>query len=63
MYVELMRECAYNWSGISPAVFCSLFQAVKSPEAQSILQDTTVPKLDNNEKAPFGEKWSRKERP
>ncbi|MHD0020187.1 DUF2326 domain-containing protein [Corynebacterium diphtheriae] len=34
-----------------------------TPEAQSILQETTVLKLDNNEKALFGEKWSRKERP
>lgn len=31
---ELMRACAFNWSGISPAVFGSLFQAVKSPEAR-----------------------------
>ena len=63
MREELVRACASDWSGISPAVFGSLFQAVKSPEAQSILQDTTVPKLDSNEKAPFGQKWSRKERP
>lgn len=33
-----------------------------TPEAQDILADTTVLKLDNNEKALFGEKWSRKER-
>ena len=33
-----------------------------TPEPQSILQETTVLKLDNNEKALFGEKWSRKER-
>ena len=31
---ELMRACAFDWSGISPAVFGSLFQAVKSPEAR-----------------------------
>ena len=31
---ELMRACAFDWSGISPAVFRSLFQAVKSPEAR-----------------------------
>ena len=28
---ELVRACAFDWSGISPAVFGSLFQAVKSP--------------------------------
>ena len=31
---ELVRACAFDWSGISPAVFGSLFQAVKSPEAR-----------------------------
>ena len=31
---ELMRACAFDWSGISPAVFGSLFQAVKSPQAR-----------------------------
>lgn len=31
---ELMRACAFDWSGISPAIFGSLFQAVKSPEAR-----------------------------
>ena len=31
---ELMRARAFDWSGISPAVFGSLFQAVKSPEAR-----------------------------
>ena len=31
---ELMRACTFDWSGISPAVFRSLFQAVKSPEAR-----------------------------
>ena len=31
---EFMRACAFDWSGISPAVFGSLFQAVKSPEAR-----------------------------
>lgn len=34
-----------------------------TPEAQQILQETTVLKLDNNEQALFGEKWSRKDRP
>ena len=31
---KLIRACAFDWSGISPAVFGSLFQAVKSPEAR-----------------------------
>ena len=31
---ELMRACAFDWSGISPAIFGSLFQAVKSPKAR-----------------------------
>lgn len=31
---ELMRACAFDWSGISPAVLGSLFQAVKSPEVR-----------------------------
>lgn len=30
----LLEACAFNWSGISPAIFGSLFQAVKSPEAR-----------------------------
>lgn len=34
-----------------------------TPEAQAILTATMVLKLDNNEQALFGEKWSRKERP
>ena len=34
MREELVRACAFDWSGISPAVFGSLFQAVKSPEAR-----------------------------
>lgn len=34
MREELIRACAFDWSGISPAVFGSLFQAVKSPEAR-----------------------------
>jgi len=34
MREELMRACAFDWSGISPAIFGSLFQAVKSPEAR-----------------------------
>lgn len=32
-------------------------------EAKTIIDKTTVLKLDNNDKALFGEKWSRKERP
>ena len=31
---QLTRACAFDWSGISPAVFGSLFQAVKSAEAR-----------------------------
>lgn len=31
---KLIRCCAFNWATISPAVFGSLFQAVKSPEAR-----------------------------
>ena len=31
---ELVRACAFDWSGISPAVFGSLFQAAKPPEAR-----------------------------
>lgn len=34
MREELVRACAFDWSGISPAVFGSLFQAVKSPQAR-----------------------------
>ena len=34
MREELVRACAFDWSSISPAVFGSLFQAVKSPEAR-----------------------------
>ena len=34
MREELVRACAFDWSGISPAIFGSLFQAVKSPEAR-----------------------------
>lgn len=34
MREELVRACAFDWSGISPAVFGSLFQAVKSPKAR-----------------------------
>ena len=34
MHEELVRACAFDWSDISPAVFGSLFQAVKSPEAR-----------------------------
>ena len=34
MREELMRACAFDWSGISPAIFGSLFQAVKSQEAR-----------------------------
>lgn len=31
---KLLEACAFNWSAISPAIFGSLFQAVKSPEAR-----------------------------
>ncbi|HUH53855.1 MAG TPA: DNA methyltransferase, partial [Microbacteriaceae bacterium] len=31
---KLLNACAFNWSDISPAIFGSLFQAVKSPEAR-----------------------------
>jgi len=31
---KLLAACAFNWSSISPAIFGSLFQAVKSPEAR-----------------------------
>lgn len=31
---QLMVACAFNWSEISPAIFGSLFQAVKSAEAR-----------------------------
>ena len=34
MREKLMRACAFDWSSISPAVFGSLFQAVKSPQAR-----------------------------
>jgi len=30
----LLEACAFNWATISPAIFGSLFQAVKSPEAR-----------------------------
>jgi hypothetical protein len=30
----LLQSCAFNWSQISPAIFGSLFQAVKDPEAR-----------------------------
>lgn len=30
----LLRACAFDWREISPAIFGSLFQAVKSPEAR-----------------------------
>lgn len=33
----LLEACAFNWSAISPAIFGSLFQAVKSPEARRSL--------------------------
>lgn len=33
----LMRACAFDWREISPAIFGSLFQAVKSPEARRSL--------------------------
>lgn len=31
---KLLIACNFNWSAISPAIFGSLFQAVKSPEAR-----------------------------
>jgi hypothetical protein len=31
---QLLTACDFNWSAISPAIFGSLFQAVKSPEAR-----------------------------
>lgn len=31
---KLLEACAFNWSAISPAIFGSLFQAVKSAEAR-----------------------------
>lgn len=34
---ELIRACHFNWSSISPAIFGSLFQAVKSTEARRAL--------------------------
>lgn len=33
----LLRACAFDWREISPAIFGSLFQAVKSPEARRSL--------------------------
>lgn len=33
----LLNACAFNWAGISPAIFGSLFQAVKSAEARRLL--------------------------
>lgn len=34
MRTQLLKACDFNWSSISPAVFGSLFQAVKSAEAR-----------------------------
>lgn len=34
---ELIRACHFNWSSISPAIFGSLFQAIKSSEARRAL--------------------------
>lgn len=34
MRKQLLKACDFNWSAISPAVFGSLFQAIKSPEAR-----------------------------
>ncbi len=34
MHRQLLEACAFDWSPISPAIFGSLFQAVKSPEAR-----------------------------
>ena len=44
---ELMRACAFDWSGISPAVFGSLFQAVKSPEARRELGEHYTSETNN----------------
>lgn len=37
MREKLLKACAFNWAEISPAIFGSLFQAVKSPEARRAL--------------------------
>lgn len=37
MRALLLEACDFNWSGISPAIFGSLFQAVKSAEARRSL--------------------------
>lgn len=34
---KLLRACDFNWASISPAIFGSLFQAVKTPEARRAL--------------------------
>jgi hypothetical protein len=31
---QLLLACSFNWSSISPAIFGSLFQSIKSPEAR-----------------------------
>ena len=55
--------CVYN-DQIEKQIFISVDKTSEcTPHAQAILATTTVLKLDNNEQALFGEKWSRKERP
>lgn len=34
MREKLLEACAFNWSAISPAIFGSLFQAVKDKKAR-----------------------------
>ena len=43
----LLRACAFNWSAISPAIFGSLFQAVKDAKARRELGEhyTTETKI------------------
>jgi hypothetical protein len=31
---QLLKACEFNWSSISPAIFGSLFQSIKSPQAR-----------------------------
>lgn len=44
---RLLEACSFNWAGISPAIFGSLFQAVKSPESRRELGEhyTTEPNI------------------
>ena len=47
MRTKLLEACDFNWSAISPAVFGSLFQSVKSKEARRELGEhyTTEPNI------------------